>query len=221
MANSVPRSGGGGGAEDPAAGSAIRRYEERLAKDPTSLAFAPLADAYRKAGRIKEAIALCKEGLGRYPHYFTARLVLAKALLAEGREDGALAELTELVGRFPDDLQCHQLLADLYRKRGNLDKAMEHLERVVAMDPGDKEAQTALDLLKGARSDSPGHGLTRLLEQDDTFVTTTFGNLCLQQGLLDDAAQIFVRVLRKDPENQEARARLEETLQAKTQRRKG
>lgn len=220
MAERIPRSGGAEGADDLTTESAIRRHEARLAKDLTALTFASLADAYRKAGRIKEAIALCQEGLGRYPHYLTARLILARALLADGNEEGALAELTALVAQAPDDLQCHRLLADLYLKRGNPDKAMEHLEQVVAMDPADKEARTALDLLKGAGPDGPGHGLKRLLE-DDTFVTATFGNLCLQQGFLDEAAQIFVRMLRKDPNNQEARERLGETLRAKTQRRKG
>jgi len=148
-----------------------------------------------------------------------ARLILAKALLADDNEDGALAELTALVARAPDDIQCHRLLTDLYRKRGNPDRAIEHLERVVALDPADREARIALDLLKGTGPDGPAHGLARLLE-DDTFVTGTFGTLCLQQGLLEDAAQIFVRMLRKDPENREARERLEETLRARTQRRK-
>lgn len=124
MADGVPRPGGGGGADDPATESAIRRHEERLARDPTSLAFAPLADAYRKAGRIREAIALCQDGLGRYPHYFTARLILAKALMAAGSEDQALAELTVLVEQSPDDVQCHRLLADLHRRRGNPDRAI-------------------------------------------------------------------------------------------------
>lgn len=220
MADSVPRPVEGSEAHHPTTESVISRYEDRLAKDPTSLVFAPLADAYRKAGRIKEAILLCHDGLGRYPHYFTARLILAKALLADGNEEGALAELTALVARAPDDAESHRLLATLYRKRGNPDRAIEHLERVVALDAADREARTTLELLKGAGPDGPAHGLKRLLE-DDTFVTTTFGTLCLQQGLLEDAAQIFVRMLRKDPENREARERLEETLRARTQRRKG
>ena len=36
---------------------AIRRHEERLTRDPDSLAFAQLADLYRKAGRTGEAVA--------------------------------------------------------------------------------------------------------------------------------------------------------------------
>ena len=66
--------------EEAAVAPAIRRSEERLAKDPGSLAFAPLADLYRKAGRIPEAVQLCRDGLGRFPGYGTARLILAKAL---------------------------------------------------------------------------------------------------------------------------------------------
>ena len=103
MADNAPRPGGGGMAEDAVAASAIRRCEERLAKDPTSLAFAPLADLYRKAGRNRDAIALCRDGLGRYPHYTTARLILAKAYLAEGNQEGALTELNQMVAQSPTD----------------------------------------------------------------------------------------------------------------------
>ena len=50
---------------DDALVAAIRRHEERLARDPGSLAFAQLADLYRKAGRMQDAIALCRLGLDR------------------------------------------------------------------------------------------------------------------------------------------------------------
>jgi len=49
----------------------------------------------------------------------------------------------------------------------------------------------------------------------------SMGALCLEQGLHDEAAQIFLRLTRKNPGDAQARARLEEALQAKTQRRKG
>src|SRR5881409_4431448 len=83
--------------DDPALAAAIRRHEERLARDPASLAFAQLADLYRKAGRTRDAVALCRDGLARYPHYTTARLILAKALAADEQLAAALVELNAIL----------------------------------------------------------------------------------------------------------------------------
>ncbi|MBI3625789.1 MAG: tetratricopeptide repeat protein [Candidatus Rokubacteria bacterium] len=204
-------------AEDAAA-SAVRRYEQRLAKDPASLAFAALADLYRKAGRTREAIALCRDGLERYPHYTTARLILAKAYLTEGNREDALTELSQVVAQSPDDVQAHRLLADLYRRRGALDLAARHLDRVVALDPGDREAARLRDLLRSGGAPGETSGLRKILE-DDTFITVSFATICLEQGLMEDAAAIFLRILKRDPDNLSAREGLEEALGGRSQRR--
>src|SRR5216117_3221711 len=94
---------------DPTLDAAIRRHEERLARDPASLAFAQLADLYRKAGRTRDAVALCRDGLARYPHYTTARLILAKALAADEQLAAALVELNAILDMSPKDVQCHRL----------------------------------------------------------------------------------------------------------------
>src|SRR5919201_4792861 len=83
--------------QDLALAAAIRRYEERLAKDPASLGFALLADLYRKAGRVDEAVLTCREGLGRHPHYATARLILAKALVSRQDFTEALREIETIL----------------------------------------------------------------------------------------------------------------------------
>jgi hypothetical protein len=62
-------------------------------------------------------------------------------------------------------------------------------------------------------------GVARLLA-DDTFVTPAFGALCLEQGLAEEAAMVFTRLLRQDPENTDTRDRLELALRARS-RRKG
>ncbi len=220
MVNPVPRTGVHVAAEDAAAATLIRRYEERLARDPGSLAFAPLADAYRKAGRARDAIRLCREGLDRFPQYTTARLVLAKALLDDGDPDGALAEVRAILEASPREAQAHRLAADLYRRAGDLGQAVAHLEHTVRLDPGDRESRALLEVLGGGGAVPEGSALKRLLD-DDTFATTAFGALCLEQGLIDEAAQIFLRLLAKDPGHRRARAGLEEALRAKTQKRKG
>jgi tetratricopeptide (TPR) repeat protein len=206
--------------EDSQTAQAIRRQEERLQRDPTSLAFALLADLYRKVGRTREAIALCRDGLARYPHYTTARLILAKALLTEGELEGALAEVTAILEVSPKDLQSHRLAAEIHRRRGDLDATIAHLEAVARLDPGDRESRALLGLLRAdAGAPAETDGLGRVL-RDDTFVTVTFGRTCLDQGLAEEAAQVFTRLLRRDPDNPQAREGLGQTLRARL-RRKG
>ncbi len=219
MANPIPQ-GGGAAAEDPVAVGAIRRYEERLARDPASPAFAPLADAYRKAGRTREAINLCREGLERFPHYTTARLILAKAHLDDGNPDAALGELGVILQSSPKDAQAHRLTAEIHRRAGRWEEARQHLERVVKLDAGDRESRLLLETLAAEGHAGDGSPLGRVLA-DDTFATMSMGAVCLEQGLNDEAAQIFLRLTRKNPGDARARERLEEALRAKTQKRKG
>jgi tetratricopeptide (TPR) repeat protein len=204
---------------DSVLASSIRRYEARFAKDPASLAFAPLADLYRKAGRHQEAIALCREGLKRYPRYETARLILAKALFANGDLDGAEAEFKAMVALAPDNVQAHQALADINRSSGNLENALYHLEQVVALDRGNKEARALLAAFTNPAGEGSDAPLARLLG-DGTFITMTFGTICLRQGCVDEAVAVFARILRKDPRHAEARQRLDDALRMKAQRRR-
>ena len=206
--------------DDLALDATIRRHEERLARDPTSLAFAQLADLYRKAGRTREAVAVCRNGLARYPQYTTARLILAKALAAEGQLEPALAEIGAILAASPKDAQCHRLAAEIQRRLGHIDRAVTHLEAAVRLDPGDRESRSLLGLLRATPAPAgEASGLARVLA-DDTFATIAFGTLCLEQGCVEEAAQAFTRILRKDPDNHAARERLETTLHARA-RRKG
>jgi hypothetical protein len=76
------------------------------------------------------------------------------------------------------------------------------------------------EVLEGAGKVAGTSGFARLLA-DDTFATMSFGTVCLEQGLADEAAQVFLRILRKEPGNVLAQAKLEDALRVKTQKRKG
>jgi hypothetical protein len=94
------------------------------------------------------------------------------------------------------------------------------LQTVVTLEPGDRESRALLGLLRAdPQAAGEGAGLGRVL-RDDTFATLTFGTTCLEQGCFDEAAAVFTRLLRKDPDNQGAREGLEQTLRARS-RRKG
>src|SRR5438034_456795 len=82
------------------------------------------------------------------------------------------------------------------------------------------ESRSLLGLLRATTpAASEASGLQRVLA-DDTFATIAFGTLALEQGCVEEAAQAFTRILRKDPDNHAARERLETTLHARA-RRKG
>jgi tetratricopeptide (TPR) repeat protein len=220
MLPSPPSARGDAKADDPTAALTIRRYEERLAKDPGSLVFAPLADAHRKAGRAREAIRLCREGLERFPGYATARLVLAKALDEDGDPDAALTELEVILSGNPGDAPAHRLAADILRRAGRVEESLTHLRQAASLDPSDRESRVLAEVLEGAGKVAGTSGFSRLLA-DDTFATMSFGTVCLEQGLCDESAQVFLRILRREPGNTLAQTKLEEALRIKTQKRKG
>ena len=205
--------------DDPQLAAAIRRAEERLQRDPGSLVFAQLADLYRKAGRTREAVSLCREGLGRVPQYATARLILAKSLLADGAVDDAIAEIETILAASPNDVPTRRLAADADCRRCRVDRAAEHLDVVVTADPADRESRALLAVLRAAPGADEASGLARVL-RDDTFVTASFAAVALEQGATEEAALVYTRLLRRDPNHAGAREGLEQALRARL-RRKG
>jgi tetratricopeptide (TPR) repeat protein len=108
-------------AEDPR----IDALRKRLQKDPGSIAFAQLAEEYRRAGRFQEAIDVCQAGLARHPGYLSARVTLGRALLEIGDVDGAQRELTDVLRVAPDNLSAIRGIAEVHRKKGEIPEALE------------------------------------------------------------------------------------------------
>jgi tetratricopeptide (TPR) repeat protein len=217
MGNPIPPGTGGLAADETA--SAIRRYEERLARDPSSLAWAFLADAYRKAGRAREAIVVCRDGLARFPRHATARLVLAKALIDEEQLDDARVELDALIATNPQDAEAHRLAGELHLRAGRGGDARRHLEAAVELVPHDRDARHLLEVVASDGRVPAASPLARALA-DDLFATRTVAAVCLDQGLVDEATLICLRILRADPEDTRAHAMLAQALRARTPKRR-
>jgi hypothetical protein len=72
----------------------IRTLKELLdsERDPAGRAFAPLADAYRKAGRIPEALRILRDGISKHPNFVTGHVVAAQLYVEQGlAAEGAIA----------------------------------------------------------------------------------------------------------------------------------
>ena len=200
----------------------IRHYEARLGREPSSQAFAALAEAYRRAGRSDEAIELCRQGLARFPSYATARFILAKALLDRADLGAARLEIEHFIEDEPDHEPALRLAAECALRLADPKAALRHLRRLAVLDPQDRGSQgqlRALEVAVGGAANPEGGGLWSLLT-DDTFATVTFGDLCVAQGLLDEATAIFSRILLRTPDHEIARARLAELGRPRAQARR-
>ena len=95
----------------------IAELRRRVHKDPASIAFAQLAEEYRRGGDYEDAVRVCRAGLAQHPLYLSARVTLGRALLELGRFPEAQAEFQEVLRVAPDNLSAIRALADLHQRR--------------------------------------------------------------------------------------------------------
>jgi tetratricopeptide (TPR) repeat protein len=102
----------------------IEELKRRVQSDPASIAFAALAEEYRRAGRFADAIETCTTGLVRHPSYLSAHVTLGRALIEVGRLQDARAELEYVLKLAPENLAAIRGLAEIHHKIGS--EAVEH-----------------------------------------------------------------------------------------------
>jgi tetratricopeptide (TPR) repeat protein len=137
----------------------IQELRRRVERDPASIAFAQLAEEYRRAGDYEQAVRISRTGLAQHPTYLSARVTLGRALLELERFDEAQAELDYVLRAAPDNLAAIRALAEIHQRQGNLDEALkqfttahaiardEALPPVPAPAPDFNRAVEALDAL--------------------------------------------------------------------------
>jgi tetratricopeptide (TPR) repeat protein len=108
----------------------IRELAKRVEREPGSRFFVPLADEYRKAGRLADAIATLEGGLTVHGGYVAARIALARAYLEAGRIDDSISAFSKALADDPSNLVAAKALGDLHLSRG------EPLEALIQLKGG-------------------------------------------------------------------------------------
>ena len=120
----------------------IEELRRRVQLDPASIAFAALAEEYRRAGRYEDAVATCQAGLQRHPAYLSARVTLGRSLLEMGRYEEAREELEHVLRAAPENLAAIRGLAEIHHRHGDLPEALEQY-RATAQEDADAAAAAA------------------------------------------------------------------------------
>jgi tetratricopeptide (TPR) repeat protein len=113
----------------------IEELRRRVLADPASIAFAALAEEFRRLGRYDEAIETCRAGLVRHPAYLSARVTLGRALIEAGDFEGAREELETVLRSAPENLAALRGLAQIHERLGHSTEMDPALAKIVESMP--------------------------------------------------------------------------------------
>lgn len=121
---------------------------KELQKNPRSLVFVSLAEAYRAEGLPHQSLEILEEGLHFHPGMASALIAKARCLFDLRRYGEASAECREIIRQNPSNIKAHKLLADICVRLGQRRAAIRALTQVVTLYPQDLEAVRALEELE-------------------------------------------------------------------------
>jgi tetratricopeptide (TPR) repeat protein len=119
----------------------LESLRARWKQDPASRVFSQLAEGCRRAGKLKEAAEVCREGLKHHPQYASAHVTLGRALLGLEERDEARKALEQALTLSPANLVANRALGDLYREQGNFDRALKRYHMVKELNPLDRDIE--------------------------------------------------------------------------------
>ncbi|MBI1909967.1 MAG: tetratricopeptide repeat protein [Deltaproteobacteria bacterium] len=141
------------------------RYWKTWCSNQQSIAFAPLADFYRKEGFLEEAEEICRKGLEFHPESVTGRMVLALICRECGKSEEAIGLAGGILETMPTHEEARELLqkaagtkvrrdgekvekpwqtvtmAEVYAAQGELKTALEICKTILEREPGDERAR--------------------------------------------------------------------------------
>jgi tetratricopeptide (TPR) repeat protein len=141
----------------------IEELRRRVQTDPASIAFAQLAEEYRRAGSYDEAVRTCRTGLARHPGYLSARVTLGRALVELEALDDAQQELEFVLRAAPENLTAIRGVAEIHHRRGHMPQALEYYQRALSFARHDPELEETVEQIArelGGGPSEPAGGLS-------------------------------------------------------------
>ncbi|MGD0485069.1 MAG: tetratricopeptide repeat protein, partial [Gemmatimonadales bacterium] len=142
--------------------SEIEKLERRYAENPDGRYFAPLADAYRKAGQVDHALEVVHAGLDKHPDYLSAHIVLGRCLLDKKDDSGAADAFQRVLGLDAENIIALKSLAEIAERKNEPLQARQWLQQLLKIDPMNADAEADLTRLGGAIAEMPTAPMTAL-----------------------------------------------------------
>lgn len=112
----------------------IIKFQNETSKNPRSyILWEGLGEAYKSAGRYKDAIMAFQKAITMNPTNAMCHYRLGLVFAAERKVQEAISSFRKVLELDPSSAQAHASLASQYRKIGSTQAAEEHIEKARAM----------------------------------------------------------------------------------------
>lgn len=202
-------------------------YNEILAAGPSPGTLFLVLSKMKEEGEHKRVIQECIKALMVYPSDILLRKLLAETYLEDGQASMAEDEFLKVACYLHDLAPVYKSQARIYLKQKRDEDAKKALKLYLAHCPNDSET---LDLLSSLSPPDqrkepesididreaepafefarriPGSGEDRLPD----IATPTLAEIYFKQGQLQDAKDMYEKIVRENPDDEKPRQRLEE-----------
>ncbi len=208
----------------------IERLEAYYNKNKSeSVYFYPLALLYFKSKQNDKAYQILIDGLQRYPRYALALVLIGRILIEEGNYDAAVAYLETAANIQKTNVKALELLAESYEHLGKTKEAVDVYEKLLKIEEKEQYKDKLLKLSQMVQP--PEEDVEKIVEEMDSEpdipkieleeteegeeeeeVTVTLAKLYEKQGYIEDAIDVYKKILKKEPDNEEAKEALNRLL---------
>lgn len=164
--------------------------------------FARTASELLETGMYEAALDILQRGIKEYPEYGIGYQVLGDLYLKQQKTISATFAYLEALKREPDNPLTLMKLGDLYRREGHSEEALRYYRDALSLEPG---AEPLIERLTALGAEIiPKDG-----DASSVLATETAANLFLEQGYIEKARAIYLRLLRQSPYDDRLRQKLE------------
>ncbi len=203
-------------------------YRHTIAHNPTSwLPYTNLACYLDTLGRRREAVELIRQAAPLGPRELGVHYNMGVVLFEQGKYDGfAPGQLDEAISHYntalelsPQFVPAHINLAEALIVAHRPEQAMDHLRVALELDPSSADAHLAMGNLAIERNELPlaarSYADAVLLRPEYVEAIDRLGDTLLKLGQVDQAIRCFNEALRQKPDDSQAKASLDQALEAK------
>jgi tetratricopeptide (TPR) repeat protein len=177
------------------------------------LIFLDQVESFLQQNLLLQALGIAEERLKQFPADVDAHVIAGDVLVRMGRIDEARDIIREVEKIISGLSVVYARMGDIYQKNGFNRDASICYQKYIASNPTADQTQEITEQLFLFEQEGPP--LADIEESGDAnlpqpdFYTITLADLYIKQGHLKMAAEVLQEIIRKEPANIQARAKLD------------